>query len=116
VGQRVFADLEAEDVVSLKRLLGAKLFRESVHEATPFDLLALTLSNQRTVAGAVKTTEAKDHEGKSVCVCIFLTGTPGKKVRCTIYKDRPKVCHEAVAPGDKACMVLRTVRGVGASR
>jgi Fe-S-cluster containining protein len=111
--QLVFANVSADELVPLKRLLGAREFRKTVHETGAFDMLALTLSNQHVPAGAIKTKDLKDKQGALHCACTFLNGIVGSKVRCQIYKDRPNVCRTAVAPGDKTCMALRRAHRVG---
>jgi Fe-S-cluster containining protein len=107
--QIVFADLRQDELAPLRKTLGSK-FRTLVHLPSIFDRLALTLSGSYVPAGAIKTKELVDAADDSVCACALLEGVPGKKVRCTIYKDRPHVCRTAVTPGDKTCMALRKLR------
>lgn len=43
--------------------------------------------------------------------CAALSGTVGEHVACTIYADRPIVCHDCVA-GDEACLMARERHGM----
>jgi len=51
-------------------------------------------------------------KGTSVCVCVALRGTLLKKVRCSVYDQRPRVCREAVLPGDPMCLSLQREHSV----
>lgn len=43
--------------------------------------------------------------------CVALAGTVGECVSCTIYAQRPSVCHE-VQPGDTFCHKARLRHGL----
>lgn len=43
--------------------------------------------------------------------CIALAGEVGRGVSCTIYPQRPSVCH-AVQPGDTFCLKARQRHGL----
>lgn len=43
--------------------------------------------------------------------CAALAGTVGTEVTCTIYAVRPIVCRDCL-PGDDACTMARTARGL----
>jgi hypothetical protein len=46
-------------------------------------------------------------KGAEACMCAALRGSIGKRVRCSVYEVRPKVCHTAVKPGDRTCLQVR---------
>lgn len=43
--------------------------------------------------------------------CVALKGTPGKRVRCGIYEDRPTVCRR-FKPGSASCLGAREELGL----
>ncbi len=43
--------------------------------------------------------------------CKSLVGTPGLRVTCNVYKDRPSFCKE-MTPGDDACLAARKRMGL----
>jgi len=43
--------------------------------------------------------------------CLALAGVVGEKTACTIYAVRPIVCRDCL-PGDDACTIARTARGL----
>ncbi|MFN3745181.1 MAG: YkgJ family cysteine cluster protein [Hyphomicrobiaceae bacterium] len=47
--------------------------------------------------------------------CTALAGTIGAETSCTIYAVRPIVCRDCL-PGDDACTMARTARGLPALR
>ena len=44
--------------------------------------------------------------------CYLLRGVIGRRVACSIYRERPSVCRE-VAPGSRICMDARKEVGLG---
>jgi Fe-S-cluster containining protein len=63
------------------------------------------------VNGAIKTKwklqRSGPLKGAEACACVALQGSVGHRVRCSVYEIRPKVCHTAVKPGDRACHQVR---------
>ena len=43
--------------------------------------------------------------------CAFLRGTPGRRVSCRIYEDRPTICRK-FRPGSRACKDARAQIGL----
>ncbi len=105
-----FCDVTTED---LKRL-PKKFVRLNVIKTSTFDLLLSAIDGGGQLPPAairVVTKEAKKGplKGLHFHACAALQGTPLEKVRCSIYKNRPIVCHTAVKPGDKACRQTRKI-------
>ncbi len=46
-------------------------------------------------------------KGVEACACVALRGSLGHRVSCSVYENRPDVCHKAVKPGDRACHQVR---------
>lgn len=47
--------------------------------------------------------------GYELNICAALRGSVMNQVSCSIYKNRPSTCHNAVVPGDTTCLQLRKV-------
>ncbi len=54
-----------------------------------------------------KTQKTGLHKGYELNTCDALRGSVMSRVSCSVYKNRPRVCHTAVKPGDKYCLILR---------
>lgn len=105
--QGSFADVYEVD---LKRL-DKKFVKLHVLKSRPFDILANRLDGNVYPDAAIKTSrremKAGPLKGHELNTCVALIGDVMAKVKCSIYKDRPDVCHTAVVPGDNACRALR---------
>lgn len=101
---RAFADVEPSDI----ERLGKK--KHLVLYPSPLEWLVATLVEHaaplamRTRKHAVR---AGPLRGAKLCVCAALNGDPMRKVSCTVYETRPRVCRESVSPGDRACRIFR---------
>jgi Fe-S-cluster containining protein len=102
----VFCDVEETDI---KRLSGK--IRGRLERTSTFDMLALAIDGHALPAGALKTKIIEQRggpfKGKEVCMCTFLSGTVGEKVRCSVYSDRPETCRVVVKAGDRHCQKVR---------
>lgn len=76
-----------------------------------FDRLAHAIDGNRIPDGAIKTVWTEQTSGPlkgiQVCACAALRGSVMRKVSCSVYENRPRVCRVAVVPGDKACRQVR---------
>lgn len=105
-----FADVTAED----EKRLGKKFVRLHVIHTHPFDMLTSALGGgDRLPQGVIATKWLKQRvgpfKGLEVCACVALRGSLLEKTSCSIYNKRPKVCHDAVKPGDKTCKQIRAI-------
>ena len=110
--QDAYADIEEKD---MKRM-GKKLVRRLVVYADPIGMLIASVAGQPAVGPAIKTRWRKARAGPMrgirMCSCAALKGDVMKKVECSIYDVRPRICRTFV-PGSEACRharsTLRTV-------
>ena len=108
----VFCDVTTED----EKKLGKKFVRLHVIHFRAIDMFAAILDGRKHPEGAIKT-EVKEqksgpHKGYGLRTCAMLDGSVMSKVSCRIYDKRPRVCHEAVKPGDRNCLELRRIYSV----
>jgi Fe-S-cluster containining protein len=106
-GQKAFCNVTPEDA----EILGKKLTRRLCLFPSVFDYLVSVIDRNGLPWAAIKTKDLKiqggPFKGLTTTACQALTGSPMHKVRCTIYKIRPQVCHQAVKQGDTTCRKLR---------
>lgn len=105
-----YCDVTPED----EKKLGKKFVRLNVLHPRPFDMAYSMIHGVKMSAhGAIKTSwkvaKSGPFKGISACQCVALTGALFDKVRCSVYEKRPRVCREAVVPGDRACREIRTL-------
>ena len=109
VDQPRYADVTAEDVERLPK----RFVRLHVIQSRPFDRLAAALDGQHVPDGAIatkwETQRSGPFKGIDVCVCVALRGSLMHRVSCSVYEKRPRVCRDAVKPGDKACRAYRAL-------
>ena len=100
--QDAFCDVTTKD----EALLGKKFVRLHVLRPSLFDRLTSEAPH-----GVIKTKWRKTTKGPlrgiSLCGCVALVGDAMHRTKCSVYKRRPRVCREAVKPGDKTCRWLR---------
>jgi Fe-S-cluster containining protein len=100
--QTAFADLVPKDLEKLS----PRWIKKNAELCSPFDMIL-----NGGCPGALKTRWVINKQGPlkgfEQCRCIALQGTPMVRVACSIYAKRPRVCHEAMVPGEKACLDLR---------
>ena len=104
--QSGFADLCSKDLVRLPK----QWVRRHVLFPSAFDQLAAALDSAHAPAlikTKVSVLKSGPLKGYEICRCVALTGVPMKAVWCSIYTNRPEVCHEAVRMGDRTCMEAR---------
>jgi len=105
--QESFCDVESED---LERL-GVRWVRRNVLFSSLLDRMCSRIDGAQWPLGAIMTrsrvVKAGPMKGCTVCICVALRGSVGNRVSCRVYDKRPKVCHEAVVPGDRTCRSLR---------
>jgi Fe-S-cluster containining protein len=105
--QDAFCDIDDKDA----ERMGKKLVRKLVLFPSIFDSLVSAIDHNGLPWGAIKTKKVEQtagpFKGCEVCMCAALTGNILHRVRCTIYAVRPRTCHRAVKPGDKACRQAR---------
>ncbi len=105
--QEAYCDITEED----EKRLGKKFVRLHVLHPRTLDTLAALIENRRALYAAIKTrwleAQAGPFKGVSACACVALEGSLMHKVKCSIYEKRPRVCHDAVKPGDKNCLEIR---------
>lgn len=82
-----WADCTVEDVRRMSRHVRARLVTSSFKSGVEIGMAGVTPTSKY---GA----------------CIFLRGTPGKRVSCRIYTTRPDVCRTFV-PGSRRCQAAR---------
>ncbi len=113
-----FADVTPED----EKRLGKRYVRLHVLRTRPFDRLTAAIDGANVPDGALATEWRKQRSGPfkglEVCACVALRGSLLEKTACSIYDKRPKVCHDAVKPGDKTCKEIRALykRGLEKTR
>jgi Fe-S-cluster containining protein len=104
--QDAFCDVEEVDI---KRLAGK--IRGCVLYPDFFSALTSSMDGRPQPYGVIKTKireqKSGPFKGKELCMCSFLSGTIMKSIRCAVYGNRPKTCHVAVKPGDRACLKAR---------
>lgn len=104
--QDAFANVDEDDMTRM----GPKLVRLLVLQPSSFDSLALALSGN-VAQTAIKTKWVKNRTGPlrdfKLCRCKALDGDVLNQVSCSIYETRPRVCREAVKPGDRVCREVR---------
>ena len=108
--QDSFCDLDEED----EERIGESWVRRNVMRYSTFErFLAAANTGQRLPPGAIRTrwkpVKAGPLKGHRACACVALRGSILRRVSCSIYGRRPKVCREAIAPGDHTCLDLRRV-------
>lgn len=94
--QDVYVDMTSKDV--------AKLSKKFVRLHVVYDFLSRDRFFIRAKWKTQKTGPLKDF---SFCRCVALRGSVMHKVSCSIYKNRPEACRDAVRPGDRACREIR---------
>lgn len=99
--QDSFADVTVEDC----ERLGVKWVKRNVVFPPLFDQLAFGHTP------AIKTRWLRQRsgplKGESALACVALRGILLKKVRCSVYEQRPTCCREAIKPGTSVCLDLR---------
>jgi Fe-S-cluster containining protein len=90
-----WADCTAVDVARLSREVRAKL-------------ASVTHGPIRTRAIAATPTCRTEAFGS---ICSFLRGTPGRRVSCRIYSNRPEICRK-FEPGSEDCQSARARIGL----
>jgi Fe-S-cluster containining protein len=105
--QGVYCDLEPGDV----NRLSESFVKKNVLFCSPFDSLAMMIDGRKVMGGAIRTRWRTMRSGPfksyEINTCVALRGSVMHKVSCSIYKNRPRVCHIAVKPGDRACKDVR---------
>jgi Fe-S-cluster containining protein len=91
-----WADCTVVDVARLSREVQAKL-------------APVTHGPLRTRAVAATPTRQTREFGS---ICAFLRGTPGRRVSCRIYANRPEICRR-FEPGSEDCRSARERIGLG---
>lgn len=59
-----------------------------------------------TIQHATAAEWREDSSGAEYAACVFLRGTPGRRVSCGIYETRPDVCRR-FRPGSRVCLKAR---------
>lgn len=107
--QPAFADLTSDD----EKRLSKRFVRLHVLRTSTFDHFAAAIDGHSLPPGAIKTSwrtlRTGPFKGVSACACVALRGSLFSHVRCSIYARRPRVCHEAVKPGDETCLEIRNL-------
>lgn len=93
-----WADCTVADVAQLSREVRAKL-APVTHGPLRTRAIAATPVRQTREFGAL---------------CAFLRGTPGRRVSCRIYANRPEICRR-FEPGSEDCKSARERIGLGPS-
>jgi Fe-S-cluster containining protein len=105
--QDAFCDVTPEDVGRL----GKKFVRLNVLLSRPIDVFAAAIDGADYPSAAIKTKWRESKvgalKGFRFNVCVALRGSVMHKVSCSVYEDRPRVCREAVKPGDRTCREIR---------
>jgi Fe-S-cluster containining protein len=103
--QDAFCDVDEKDIKRLRGKARGRVVYPSMFES------ALSMIDGRGSHRALKTRLTKQTKGLFVGYfisrCTFLSGNLGHKVRCLVYKDRPRTCHIAMVPGNRNCRALR---------
>jgi len=103
--QDVFCNVTEQDIERMPKAL-----RDEVVAPRIVDLFASMLDgNQLDMALPTKTITIEHGllKGSEATVCICLTGDPLHRVSCSIYEQRPRICHTAVQPGTRLCQQIR---------
>lgn len=103
VDQPSFCDVTAEEALRFS----PQFRRANLEEFGLFDRALQGGLPHAAIRTKWSKTEAGPFKGVDVCTCKMLDGSLMHKVRCRIYKDRPRTCHRAVKPGDRTCVELR---------
>jgi Fe-S-cluster containining protein len=73
--------------------------------------LGPTFVSENVVEGEIRTRLVQLRRGRFAgrvaTVCAALRGTVGHAAQCGVYQARPRVCREALEPGDDACQTAR---------
>lgn len=101
----------AEVLLDDCRRLGPSWCKRNVLGYSTMSLLTRVLDHRPAFMGGIKTkwrkVEAGPFKGVEVCACVALKGSIMHKVSCSVYKQRPKVCRNALKPGEKQCLEAR---------
>jgi len=104
--QDTYCDLTEKEVMRL----GPKI-RRLVMRPSLFNRCLSMIDGRPEVEAAIKTKTVMQRsgpfKGKELCMCALLKGTPLVSVRCSVYRNRPRTCHDAVNPGERACRDAR---------
>lgn len=107
-GQDVFCNVDTEaELVQL----GRYFIQKHVAYPTVFEQLTSSLDGKTQPYALIKTKGARGL-GMGLTVCSALKGTPGRKVACSVYDNRPSVCRTVVKPGDRVCLKVRREMGI----
>ena len=105
--QGAYCDLTEEDE---KRLSRTFVKKNVVHEFT-ISHLVYAIRGREYPYGVIKTRWKKMKSGPlrgyEMNVCAALRGSVMSKTSCSIYKNRPQVCRDAVKPGTRYCKEIR---------
>lgn len=105
--QDSFCDVMPEDA----ERLGKKFVRLNVLQSRSIDVLAAAIDGSYYPSGAIKTKWLTPRSGAlkgyRFNTCAALRGSVMSNVSCSVYENRPRVCREAVKPGDRACREIR---------
>lgn len=101
----------AEVLLADCKRLGPSWCRRNVLGYNTMDLLTRVLDHGPAFMGGIKTRWRKlaagPFKGVEVCACVALKGNIMHKVECSVYKHRPKVCRNALRPGERQCHEAR---------
>jgi Fe-S-cluster containining protein len=114
-GQDRFCDVVSEDLTRLSPSFVRKHVRGTLGTSDTWELaMRFFFLNHRAVALATKevTQRTGPRAGEKATVCVALRGSLCHRVSCSIYRNRPQVCREAVVPGDRVCRRLRKEAGL----